>query len=88
MQRQMKAPAEPSRQPSDAASEAEEKPDFFDKDTWENCDDVERFELSRACANNDRKLSQTEPSDELSAFLRLDQLVAKQKSDFFQTLLQ
>lgn len=77
------APAEQSFQPSDASSEAGEEPDLFGESAWDDCDNVDPFDLSRGRTEIDEELLQTEPSDELRASLTIQKLMKEQKSDFF-----
>lgn len=85
----MNSPVEPSRQPSDAASGTEKEPDLFDEKAWDDCDDVDPFDLSRARPEDDEDLLRTELSDELAASLTLEELVTEQKSDqICQNVLQ
>ena len=66
-----------------------DEPDVFDDDAWDDCDDVDPFDLARVRSNDDATLLRSAPDDRLPAPLTFDEILAAQRTDTFcQGVLQ
>lgn len=81
-------PVQHSPSPPNAASEAEAGPNLFDEHPWNDCRDIDYFDLSRARQENDEKLILTKLLDESPSLHSLEELLPEQWTDpFRQTAL-
>lgn len=62
---------------------AEKELGLFNENAWDDCDGVDSFNVLRTRLENSDGLLRTEPSDQLSALLKIEGLVTEQKWDSF-----